>query len=120
MGLQSSIRTAIWSKRFLRAFRSIVTKTLCSSIPQTKNFRLDTFLRPKPIRYMVGQKENRLDFASIMDSRKIFLAKLSQGLIGHENSQLLGALFVSKFHQLVMGRQETRESDRQYFWLYID
>jgi hypothetical protein len=82
--------------------------------------RLDTFLRPKPIRHMVCQKENKLDFASIMDSKKIFLAKLSQGLIGHENSQLLGALFVSKFHQLVMGRQETREEKREYFWLYMD
>ena len=41
--------------------------------------RLDTFLRPKVIRHMVSQKENRLDFAAIMNGRKILLAKLSQG-----------------------------------------
>ena len=52
--------------------------------------RLDTFLRPKVIRHMVSQKENRLDFAAIMNGRKILLAKLSQGLIGEENSYLLG------------------------------
>lgn len=82
--------------------------------------RLDTFLRPKPIRYMVSRKENRLDFADIMNSGKIFLAKLSQGAIGEENAYLLGTLLVSKLHQLVMGRQETKEKMRRNFWLYID
>jgi len=39
--------------------------------------RLDTFLRPKLIRFMVGQRENKLDFGQIMDGKKIFLAKLA-------------------------------------------
>ena len=82
--------------------------------------RLDTFLRPKLIRYMVAQKENRLDFRKIMDGRKIFLAKLSQGAIGEVNAYLLGALLVSKFHQLAMGRQDVSASERAPFYLYID
>ncbi|MDP2705515.1 MAG: type IV secretion system DNA-binding domain-containing protein [bacterium] len=82
--------------------------------------RLDAFLRPKPIRNMVSQKENRLNFAEIMNGGKILLARLSQGAIGEENAYLFGSLLVSKFHQLVMGRQETREEDRRDFWLYID
>src|SRR5206468_2560269 len=56
--------------------------------------RLDTFLRPKPIRYMVTQKENRLDFAAILNGKKIFLAKLSQGTLGEENAYLLGSLLI--------------------------
>jgi len=82
--------------------------------------RLDTFLRPKLIRRMVSQKENKLDFAGMMNEKKIFLAKLAQGMIGEENAYLLGALLVSKFHQLVMSRQETNESARTPFYLYID
>jgi Type IV secretion-system coupling protein DNA-binding domain len=82
--------------------------------------RLDTFLRPKPIRYMVAQKESRLDFGSILDTGKILLARLSQGAIGAENSHLLGALLVSKLHQLALGRQRQREEDRRFFWLYVD
>ena len=81
--------------------------------------RLNTFLRPKPIRYMVAQREG-LDFASIMNDGKIFLAKLSHGLIGEENSYLLGALLVTKFHQLAMGRQEMAAAGRRPFTLYID
>lgn len=81
--------------------------------------RLNTFLRPKPIRYMVAQREG-LDFASIMNDGKIFLAKLAHGLIGEENSYLLGALLVTKFHQLAMGRQEMAAAGRRPFTLYID
>jgi hypothetical protein len=82
--------------------------------------RLDTFLAQKPIRHMVSQPENRLDFAHIMDSGKIFLAKLPEGLLGRENSYLLGALLVSKFHQIAMSRQAQQIATRRDFWLYID
>ena len=82
--------------------------------------RLDTFLRPKLIRHMICQKENRLDFRKIMDEKKIFLAKLAQGAVGEENSYLLGTLIVSKIHQMTMGRQEVAEAKRQNFFLYID
>ena len=82
--------------------------------------RLETFLSPKPIRYMVSQRENKLDFAHIMDNRKIFLAKLAQGQIGKENAFLLGSLFVAKFQETAMSRQAQSASTRQPFWLYID
>ncbi|HXI40975.1 MAG TPA: type IV secretion system DNA-binding domain-containing protein, partial [Bryobacteraceae bacterium] len=82
--------------------------------------RLDTFLRPKVIRHMVSQKENRLDFAAIMNGRKILLAKLSQGLIGEENSYLLGTLIVSKLNQIATSRQNLAASERKPFYLYID
>ena len=82
--------------------------------------RLDTFLRPKVIRYMVAQQKDRLNFAHIMNGKKIFLAKLSQGLIGEENSFLLGTLLVSKFNQIAMSRQSVTASQRNPFYLYID
>jgi hypothetical protein len=82
--------------------------------------RLQDFFSQKSIRNMVSQRENRLDFADIMDSGKIFLAKLSEGLGGEENSYLLGTLLVSKFQQLAMARQKQAVGIRRDFWLYID
>src|ERR1035437_1624876 len=82
--------------------------------------RLDTFLAQKPIRHMVSQPENRLDFAHIMDTGKIFLAKLPEGLLGRENSYLLGTLLVSKFQQIAMSRQAQQITLRRNYWLYID
>lgn len=79
--------------------------------------RLDSFLRPKLIRNMVSQKQG-LDFENLLDSKKIVLVKLSQGLIGAENSYLLGTFFVSKVYQAAMARQ-AREN-RPDFFMYID
>jgi len=81
--------------------------------------RLDTFLRPKLIRNMVAQKKG-LDFENILDTKKILLIKLSQGLIGAENSFLLGTFFVSKMYQAAMARQVKSKDDRSDFFLYID
>jgi hypothetical protein len=82
--------------------------------------RLSAFLAPKPIRYMVAQRENRLDISGIMDSRKVLIAKLPQGLLGRENSSLLGSLLVAKFQQSAMSRQRMPEQDRAPHFLYID
>ncbi len=82
--------------------------------------RLETFLAPKPIRYMVSQQENRLDFADITDTGKIFLAKLPRGEMGEENSFLLGSLLVAKFQQAAMARQRQERGDRRDYWLYLD
>lgn len=82
--------------------------------------RLQEFFSQKPIRNMVSQRTNRLDFADIMDTGKIFLAKLSEGLGGEENSYLMGTLLISKFQQLAMARQAQKLEARRDFWLYID
>lgn len=81
--------------------------------------RLDTFLRPKLIRNMVAQKKG-LDFEHILDSKKIVLVKLSQGLVGTENSYLLGTFFITKFYQAAMARQSKGKEHRSDYFLYID
>jgi hypothetical protein len=68
---------------------------------------------------MVAQKKS-LDFESIMDIKKILLIKLSQGLIGTENSYLLGTFFVSKIYQAAMARQAKSKENRTDFYMYID
>jgi len=81
--------------------------------------RLDSFLRPRIIRNMVCQ-QGSLDFAELMDSQKIILVKLSQGLLGAENSFLLGAFMVSKLQQIAMSRQAQAKQHRILFYCYID
>ena len=82
--------------------------------------RLDEFLSRKPIRYMVSQKENRVNFAEVFDKGRILIAKLPQGLMGRENSYLLGSLLLSKLQQMAMSRQRMPESHRRDFWCYVD
>ncbi|MBK9631946.1 MAG: type IV secretion system DNA-binding domain-containing protein [Saprospiraceae bacterium] len=81
--------------------------------------RLDTFLRPRIVRNMMAQKEG-LDFNDILENKKILLVKLAQGLIGEENSYLLGTLFVAKLHQAAQQRQNIPPEQRKPFYFYID
>ncbi len=82
--------------------------------------RLDTFLRPKLVRQVVAERENRLDFRGIVDGGRVFLAKLAQGAIGEENAALLGSLLVSAFHQAAISRQDLTPGTRRHFFLYLD
>jgi len=99
-----------WKKQF-----PMLRPNACSPILT----RLNEFLRPKSIRNMVIQKEG-LDFQKIMDTKKIFLANLSQGMVSKGVSYLLGALLVTKFHQAAMARQAQPEEKRKDFYLYVD
>lgn len=81
--------------------------------------RLDTFLRPKTIRYILSQKEG-LDFDKVINGKGILLVKLSQGLIGEENSYLLGTLILSKIYQVAQARQILSPKDRLPFYIYLD
>lgn len=81
--------------------------------------RLDTFLRPKIIRTILSQKEG-LDFNEVVNDRKILLVKLSQGLIGEENSYLLGTLILSKIYQVAQARQSLSKENRSPFYIYLD
>jgi hypothetical protein len=82
--------------------------------------RLDTFLRSRLVREVVTERERPLNFRELIDTGKIFLAKLSQGAIGEENAALLGSLLVSKFHQVSLSRQDVAAESRRPFFLYID
>ena len=82
--------------------------------------RLDTLLRGRLLRGVVTAKEKPLDFRRMVDERRIFLAKLSQGAVGEENAALLGSLLVSKIHQVCLLRQDQAEAARRPYFLYLD
>jgi len=82
--------------------------------------RLDAFLRPRIVRHIVGQPHAKLDIADTMAHGKVFLAKLSKGLVGEEHAALLGSLLVTKFHQLALARQEIPKDQRRPFFCYAD
>jgi len=82
--------------------------------------RLNTFLRPKPIRHIVAQTGERFDMRAIMDGRRILLARLSHGAVGEENAHLLGSLLVAKIAQAAASRQDQPEASRVPFFVYVD
>ena len=80
----------------------------------------DEFLSRKPIRYMVSQADNRIDFAEVLDQGRILLVRLAQGLIGRENTSLLGSLITAKLQMAAMSRQRMPAAERRDFWRDMD
>lgn len=82
--------------------------------------RLGRFIRPKAIRNILCNPHESFNFQQAMDTGKIMLFNLSDGILGQQNSQLLGQLVVSKFQLAVMARANQPKYKRQNFYLYID
>lgn len=72
------------------------------------------------IRNIIGQPVNKFSIRDIMDNKKILLMKVSKGLLGEENSSLMGAMIITKMYQAAMQRAELREEEREDFYFYID
>lgn len=78
------------------------------------------FLSNTIMRNTLGQVKSGFNIREIMDNKKIFLVNLSKGRLGDINANLLGMIFVMKFQQAAMSRQDIPESERKDFCLYVD
>jgi hypothetical protein len=82
--------------------------------------KLDELLATDMIRNILGQPSNSFDFREFIDSRKIVLCKVSKGVLGAENSALLGSLIIWKIYEAAMSRADQAVDARQDFYVYID
>jgi hypothetical protein len=82
--------------------------------------KVGQFVATNMIRNIIGQPVNKFDIRDVMDNKKILLMKVSKGLLGEENSNLIGAMIVTKIYQAAMSRANVREEDRTDFYFYVD
>lgn len=82
--------------------------------------KVGQFLADPLMRNIVGQRKNKIKFRDVLDSRKILLINLSKGIIGEDNSALLGSLLLTKLQLAALSRAELEEGKRQDFYLYVD
>jgi len=122
--------------RSSRTFRDMVIRD--TTDPETRHFfrdvypsfpkdshlpivgRLSRLTRPKYVRNILCNPDHSLNFREAMDTGKILLFNLSDGILGEANSQTLGQLVVSKFQMATMSRASQPKGTRRPFWLYID
>lgn len=82
--------------------------------------KVGQFISNPLVRNIIGQKESNIDARKIMDEGKILIVNLSKGLIGEENTTLLGSLMVTKIQLAAMSRADMPAEKRTPFYLYID
>lgn len=82
--------------------------------------KVGQFVATNMIRNVVGQPVNKFNIREVMDGQKILFMKVSKGLLGEENSGLMGAMIITKMYQAAMSRADIKEEDRKDFYLYVD
>jgi len=82
--------------------------------------KIGQFVTSPLIRNIIDHPKSTVDFAKLMDEKKIILANLSQGKLGEDNAALMGAMFITKMQLAAMSRVMQAEEERQDFYLYVD
>ncbi|MFH1413068.1 MAG: CxxC-x17-CxxC domain-containing protein [bacterium] len=113
--IQDPVVKSFWVKEFA----SYADKFASEAVAPIQN-KVGQFLSSSLIRNIVGQIESSIDIRKIMDEKKIFIINLSKGRIGEDNSQLLGAMLITKIQLAAMSRVDMPESERDDFYLYVD
>lgn len=83
--------------------------------------RIEKFIHNEAIRLCIGQSERTLDFADIIENRKILLVNLGlQGnRISEDNAHLLGTLLVHAINSYGMTRNINTAKQKPFF-IYLD
>lgn len=82
--------------------------------------KIGQFLTNPLLRNIVGQKHNSFSIRSIMDNKKILIVNLSKGIIGEDNSSLLGAMLINAIYLSALSRADSEIDQRTGFYLYVD
>lgn len=83
--------------------------------------KVGAFTANPVIRNIVGQPKSTFNIREIMDDGKILIVNLSKGLLGEDNSSILGSLLVTKIQLAAMSRSDIPNiEDRRPFYLYVD
>ena len=82
--------------------------------------RLGPWVAYPEVRNIIGQTQSSFDLRRVMDEKKIFIARLPEGLLGEDVRQLIGALLITRFQLAAASRASVPERQRQPFILYAD
>jgi len=82
--------------------------------------KVGQFLTSPLIRNIVGQTKSAINIREAMDSQKILIMNLSKGRIGEDNSNLMGAMLITRLQLAAMSRIDVPEEERKDFYLYVD
>lgn len=114
-----AIQDPVVKQFWVKEFAGYQDKFASEAVAPIQN-KVGQFLSSSLIRNVVGQVRSSLDIRKIMDQKKILLMDLSKGRIGEDNSQLLGAMMITKIQLAAMSRVDMAERDRNDFYLYVD
>ncbi len=104
---------------WLEEFTKYPDRFMAEAVAPIQN-KVGQFLTSPLIRNIVGQTRSAIDIRKAMDEGKILIMNLSKGLVGEDNSALLGAMLITRLQLAAMSRVDIPEEERRDFYLYVD
>jgi len=118
VGLANELHSPEAKSYWLDRFEPLPARTKAEWIESTLN-KVSSFISDPWIRDMVGQTHSTINLRTWMDEGTITLVNLSKGRL-KRNSDLIGALLVSKIQEAAMSRVDLPEGERRPYRLYVD
>ena len=113
--VQDPVIKAFWEQEFAK----YTERFAAEATPAIQN-KVGQFTSNPVIRNIIGQPKSSFDFRKVMDERKIVIMNLSKGKIGELNSQLIGAMLITKIYLAAMSRALNTAQEFPDFYLYVD
>jgi len=114
-GIQDPVIKNFWVEEFSK----YPDRFMAEAVAPIQN-KVGQFLTSPLIRNIVGQTKSAIDIREVMDQKKILIMNLSKGMIGEDNSALLGAMLITRLQLAAMSRVNIPEDERKDFYLYVD
>jgi hypothetical protein len=113
--VKSPVIAAWWNK----TYRKMGDREKAEIIPFLQA-KFAPFTTSSYIRNIIGQPKSAFNFGQAMQEKKVILCKLSKGLVGEENSKLIGKMVAMQIKQATLKRASMESKDRVPFYLYVD
>jgi hypothetical protein len=82
--------------------------------------KVGQFVTSPMIRRIIGQPKSTISIDDILNDGKILLANLSQGRLGEDNANLLGAMLITKIQLSAMRRVDMPQDKRTPYYVFVD
>lgn len=113
--IQDPVVKSFWTQEFISWSERYANEAI---VPLLN--KVGEFISNPMIRNTVGQIKNAFNLEEVLNENKILIVNLSRGLLGEENSALLGSMIVTKIQQSAFARAKIPQEERKDFYLYVD
>jgi len=113
--LKDPVLVQFWTKEFERMDPKLQTEAISPILN-----KVGQFVTSPLIRKIINNKHSKVKIDKIMNNGKILICNLSQGLIGEDNSTLLGSMIITLIQIHTLNRAAIRAEERLPFYLYVD
>jgi len=114
-----NVKNPVIAARWNKTYKKMGDREKAEIIPFIQA-KFGPFTTGTYIRNVIGQPKSAFNFFDAMNQGKIILVKLSKGLTGEVNSQLVGRMVSMQVKLAALKRSKLEAKERTNYFLYID